>query len=115
MSGKLDASDHRHDLGSHNEPKIKGHENITQIMWPSLYFDKASRPINGIHNSSLHVQAEAIAKAQCQTFYNCQKKAYESGQQPSHSAKPCQILLRNFVLTHDSHSSICKKVKLSLL
>jgi len=63
MSGKLDASDHRHDLGSHNEPKIKGRENITQIMWPSLYFDKASRPINGIHNSSLHVQAEAIAKA----------------------------------------------------
>ena len=76
MSGKLDASDHRHDLGSHNEPKIKGHENITQIMWPSLYFDKASRPINGIHNSSLHVQAEAIAKAQCQILYNCQKKAF---------------------------------------
>ena len=79
MSGKLDASDHRHDLGSHNEPKIKGRENITQIMWPSLYFDKASRPINGIHNSSLHVQAEAIAKAQCQTFYIAKKKAF-SGQ-----------------------------------
>ena len=40
MSGKLDASDHRHDLGSHNEQKIKGQENITQIMWPSLYFQK---------------------------------------------------------------------------
>ena len=96
MSGKLDASDHRHDLGSHNEPKIKGRENITQIMWPSLYFDKASRPINGIHNSSLHVQAEAIAKAQCQTLYNCQKKglfrpkkAYKSRQDPRHSTKPC--------------------------
>ena len=79
MSGKLDASDHRHDLGSHNEPKIKGRENITQIMWPSLYFDKASRPINGIHNSSLHVQAEAIAKAQCQTFCNCQKRPISVG------------------------------------
>ena len=40
MSGKLDASDHRHDLGSHNDQKIKGQENITQIMWPSLYFQK---------------------------------------------------------------------------
>ena len=79
MSGKLDASYHRHDLGSHNEPKIKGRENITQIMWPSLYFDKASRPINGIHNSSLHVQAEVIAKAQCKTLYNCQKRPISVG------------------------------------
>ena len=45
MSGKLDASDHRHDLGSHNEQKIKGQENITQIMWPSLYFQKVERII----------------------------------------------------------------------
>ena len=71
MSGKLDASDHRHDLGSHNEPKIKGRENITQIMWPSLYFDRATRPIlGGLHDSPLHVKAENIAKAQCQILMN---------------------------------------------
>ena len=36
ISGKLDASNHRHDLGSHVELKT-AKENITQIMWPSLY------------------------------------------------------------------------------
>lgn len=39
ISGKLDASNHRHDLGSHVELKTKAKENITQIMWPSLYLE----------------------------------------------------------------------------
>ena len=54
MSGKLDASAHRHDLGSHRETKTKQAENITQIMWPSLYFDSK--------NSPLHEKALKLAK-----------------------------------------------------
>ena len=54
MSGKLDASDHRHDLGSHNDQKIKGQENITQIMWPSLYFQKVVGQF--IYGSTLYGQ-----------------------------------------------------------
>ena len=60
MSGKLDASEHRHDLGSHQQAKTKGAENITQIMWPSLYFQEATRPII---NSPLHAKATSLAKS----------------------------------------------------
>ena len=58
ISGKLDASNHRHDLGSHvdkaGDSKV---ENITQIMWPSLYLGKP------LGESTLHRRAESMAKA----------------------------------------------------
>ena len=59
ISGKLDASNHRHDLGSHvdkQDDKAKM-ENITQIMWPSLYLGKP------VGESILHRKAESMAKA----------------------------------------------------
>ena len=48
--------------GSHVEPKLKGTENITQIMWPSLYFGP-ERPIESLQKSPLHMKAEKMAKA----------------------------------------------------
>ena len=35
LAGRVDARKHRYDLGSGEEPKVAGVENITQIMWPS--------------------------------------------------------------------------------
>ena len=62
ISGKLDASNHRHDLGSHVKilDPTKAKENITQIMWPSLYLDQT--PINSLEQSPLHQKAEKMAK-----------------------------------------------------
>ena len=58
ISGKLDASNHRHDLGSHVDSKQEAKmENITQIMWPSLYLGKS------VGESALHRKAESMAKA----------------------------------------------------
>lgn len=37
MSSQSITTAHRNDLGSHLEQKVKGRENICQIMWPSLY------------------------------------------------------------------------------
>lgn len=37
LTNQIDASKHRHDLGGFLEQKVKGKENICQIMWPSLY------------------------------------------------------------------------------
>lgn len=39
VSGKVDANRHRHDLGSHEEQRVGGVENIAQWMWPSDYVD----------------------------------------------------------------------------
>ena len=65
ISGKLDASNHRHDLGSHaTQPSLSSSsskagkvENITQIMWPSLYLGKP------LEQSPLHQKAQSMAKA----------------------------------------------------
>ena len=65
ISGKLDASNHRHDLGSHaTQPPLSSSsskagkvENITQIMWPSLYLGKP------LEESPLHQKAQSMAKA----------------------------------------------------
>ena len=65
ISGKLDASNHRHDLGSHaTQPPVSSSsskagkvENITQIMWPSLYLGKP------LEESPLHQKAQSMAKA----------------------------------------------------
>jgi phytanoyl-CoA hydroxylase len=62
MSGKLDASSHRHDLGSHVQRKTKAVENITQIMWPSLYMSDATRPIPSREQSPIHAKAQRIAR-----------------------------------------------------
>ena len=64
ISGKLDATNHRHDLGSHvakDEKKAKNGENITQIMWPSLYLDQTS--VKTIEQSPIHQKAEKMAKS----------------------------------------------------
>jgi hypothetical protein len=39
ISNKIDNTKHRHDLGSHKDNTEKNSEYVTQIMWPSLYFD----------------------------------------------------------------------------
>lgn len=62
LSGKINAVNHRHDLGSHEDKKTRGVENITQVMWPSLYLDKATRPFTR-ENSPLHLKAEQLAKS----------------------------------------------------
>ena len=65
ISGKLDATNHRHDLGSHaavqDVKKAKNVENITQIMWPSLYLDQTS--VKTIEQSPIHKKAEKMAKS----------------------------------------------------
>lgn len=37
LSGDINASSHRHDLGSHLNKKVEKSENICQIMWPSKF------------------------------------------------------------------------------
>ena len=62
MEGKLKSSvqEYRHDLGSHVEQNRKGIENITQVMWPSLFLqDHMSMTID---ESPLHVKTSKIAK-----------------------------------------------------
>lgn len=39
LSGDIDSSRHRHDLGSHNEPQQTSTENVVQVMWPSDYVE----------------------------------------------------------------------------
>jgi phytanoyl-CoA hydroxylase len=62
LSGEIDASSHRHDLGSHAPPNDAAAaaagrrvENTTQIMWPSLFAE-------GIHDGPLHQRAQAVCK-----------------------------------------------------
>jgi ectoine hydroxylase-related dioxygenase (phytanoyl-CoA dioxygenase family) len=62
LEGKLKQSvqDHRHDLGSHVEQSRKGVENITQVMWPSLFLN--DHMAMGIEDSPLHIKTSKIAK-----------------------------------------------------
>ena len=62
LEGKLKQSvqDHRHDLGSHVEQSRKGVENITQVMWPSLFLN--DHMAMGIDDSPLHIKTSKIAK-----------------------------------------------------
>ncbi len=76
ITGKIEASGHRHDLGSHEGQKTKM-ENITQIMWPSLYMSetigkiwcaiRADKAINAdnlvfLDESPLHQKAKMLAQ-----------------------------------------------------
>jgi len=53
--GEVDASNHRHDLGSHEDAVVKGVENTGQIMWPSLYIDN-------VWAGPLHQRSRIIAQ-----------------------------------------------------
>ena len=55
LSNKIDASSHRHDLGSNESRKLQSYENITQIMWPSVY-------ISNLEKGPFHTRAEAISQ-----------------------------------------------------
>ncbi|XP_013411609.1 phytanoyl-CoA dioxygenase domain-containing protein 1 homolog [Lingula anatina] len=54
LSGEIDASKHRHDLGSHEKRKVVDQENVCQIMWPSVY-------LPGLAQGPLHQRTKAIA------------------------------------------------------
>lgn len=54
LSGEIDTSAHRHDLGNTSEQKTE-HENICQIMWPSVY-------VRGLNEGPIHQRGLAIAK-----------------------------------------------------
>ena len=56
MSGKVDADNHRHDLGSHLERGEGRRENICQVMWPSLYLSL------DLAESVLHTRVINLAK-----------------------------------------------------
>ncbi|KAL6067508.1 Phytanoyl-CoA dioxygenase, partial [Balamuthia mandrillaris] len=56
LSGEIDSSAHRHDLGSHQETQQQGSENVCQIMWPSDY-------IENLFQGPMHTRALALAKA----------------------------------------------------
>jgi len=54
LSGSVDTSAHRHDLGSYIEKPKEAKEHVLQIMWPSLYFNYETGP--------LHSRVNALAK-----------------------------------------------------
>lgn len=56
LSGAIDSSAHRHDLGSHAGVREDGAENICQIMWPSDYIEHLS-------DGPLHQRALLLAQA----------------------------------------------------
>ena len=56
MSGKVDADNHRHDLGSHVEKGGGRRENICQVMWPSLYLSVS------LAESVLHTRVIQLAR-----------------------------------------------------
>eukprot|EP01065_Artemidia_motanka_P046405 TRINITY_DN7025_c0_g1_i1.p1 TRINITY_DN7025_c0_g1~~TRINITY_DN7025_c0_g1_i1.p1 ORF type:complete len:235 (+),score=70.27 TRINITY_DN7025_c0_g1_i1:228-932(+) len=56
LSGRIDASRHRHDLGSNEAQKEAAVENITQIMWPYDYI------LNDFEESPVHARTLALAK-----------------------------------------------------
>ena len=62
MEGKLRTTveNHRHDLGSHVDQNQKGVENITQVMWPSLFLEEHLSM--HIDQSPLHIKTSKIAK-----------------------------------------------------
>ena len=56
LSGDIDASRNRHDLGSHQALQSAGaRENITQIMWPSDF-------VSELEESPMHLRAQALAR-----------------------------------------------------
>eukprot|EP00730_Choanoeca_flexa_P017096 TRINITY_DN8190_c0_g1_i4.p1 TRINITY_DN8190_c0_g1~~TRINITY_DN8190_c0_g1_i4.p1 ORF type:complete len:306 (+),score=54.75 TRINITY_DN8190_c0_g1_i4:168-1085(+) len=55
VSGVIDASRHRHDLGSHNDPQASETENVLQVMWPSDYVEL-------LVSGPLHARSLAIAQ-----------------------------------------------------
>ncbi|XP_041353382.1 phytanoyl-CoA dioxygenase domain-containing protein 1-like isoform X2 [Gigantopelta aegis] len=56
LSGQIDTSEHRHDLGNHEHEKQRGVENITQIMWPSEY-------VCDVTQGPLHQRTSILSKA----------------------------------------------------
>ena len=62
VEGKLKSTieSHRHDLGSHKEQTRKGVENITQVMWPSLFLKEHISM--DVSQSPLHMKTSQIAK-----------------------------------------------------
>jgi len=59
IEGRVDATKHRHDLGSHTDKKSAGKdkkENICQVMWPSIYLP------GGRDESVLHMKIEELAQ-----------------------------------------------------
>jgi phytanoyl-CoA hydroxylase len=74
LSGQIDASTHRHDLGSHAPPNPaaagidKDVENTTQIMWPSLFFAPS------VYDGPLHQRSKAI----CEILLNAEPAADRS-------------------------------------
>lgn len=57
LSGNINASKHRHDLGSHVTLEPGHKENICQVMWPSVYMEK------GTESSILHRKVVKVARA----------------------------------------------------
>ncbi|CAB3999931.1 phytanoyl- dioxygenase family [Paramuricea clavata] len=53
MSGEINTTSHRQDLGGHESQKNKGEENVCQIMWPSLY-------VPSLMQGPLHERVRAI-------------------------------------------------------
>ena len=54
LTGEIDSSRHRHDLGSHNEPQQASSENVLQVMWPSDYVEHLAQ-------GPLHKRTAAMA------------------------------------------------------
>ena len=55
LTGSINASAHRHDLGGFLGPKLTTGENVCQIMWPSDYVENLAK-------GPLHQRALAISK-----------------------------------------------------
>eukprot|EP01084_Bolivina_argentea_P046313 85282_1 len=64
LSGQIDASAHRHDLGNNEQQHLEHTENITQIMWPTEYI------INLQSEGPFHQRANAIAKILLDEYNN---------------------------------------------
>lgn len=56
VSGEIDASNHRHDLGGHKDQQVNGKENVGQIMWPTDH-------VRGGRDGPLHQRGYAVARA----------------------------------------------------
>ena len=56
VTGRVNADQHRHDLGSHVRRSDQTKENICQIMWPSLYLDMK------VEESLLHNRVVAMSR-----------------------------------------------------
>jgi len=54
LTGEINASTHRHDLGSNEPQKLSQDENVCQIMWPSEYVR--------LYHGPLHERSKAICQ-----------------------------------------------------